>query len=179
MAPASLPEGVETAVKAMTGAKTNLELAIRRVRKKLETVPGALGEKVEEGRVYLIKDKCGTCPPCLVKNTCGECSSCQDRPRANTRGHSQDQDLPACLEKARYCTTWPPELAPPPDLPSVETASSVVSEKTPKSLKASMKAVKDELRKLANASADLSFAVKAAGGGPWEGWPELAEEETT
>ena len=38
MAPASLPEGVETAVKALKQAKT------RRTRKKLERVPGVPGE---------------------------------------------------------------------------------------------------------------------------------------
>ena len=172
MVPASLPEGVETAVKALKRAKTGLELATRRTRNKLERVPGVPGEKVKEGRVYLVKDKCGICPPCLVKNTCGECSSCQAQPGINTRRQLQEEDHPACLEKGRYCTTWPTE-------PSVETVSSVVSELTTKSLKAGMKAIEEGLKKLADASADLSYAMQAEGGGPWEGWPELTEEETT
>ena len=49
MAPASLAEGVETAVKALKRAKTSLDLATRRTRKKLEKVPEAPGEKVKEG----------------------------------------------------------------------------------------------------------------------------------
>ena len=40
-----------------------------------------------------------------------------------------------------------------------------------------MKAIEDGLKKLGNASADLSYAVKAAAGGPWEGWTGLLEEE--
>ena len=51
MAPASLPEGVETAAKALKRAKTGLELARRRTRKMLERVPEVPGEKVKEGRV--------------------------------------------------------------------------------------------------------------------------------
>ena len=41
-----------------------------------------------------------------------------------------------------------------------------------------MKAVEEELKKISDASADLCFAVEAAGGCPWEGWPGLTGEET-
>ena len=102
MVQASLPEGVETAVKVLTREKISLELATRRIMKKLDLEPGAPAEKVKEARVHLMKDKCGKCSPCLIKNGCGKCSSCLDCPRANTRGQLQDQDLPACLEKSRY-----------------------------------------------------------------------------
>ena len=62
---ASLPEGVETVVKALTREKTSLELAIRRIRKKLEIAPA---EKVREAQAHLMKDKCGKCDPCMIKN---------------------------------------------------------------------------------------------------------------
>ena len=76
MVQASLPEGVETAFKWLTREKISLELAIRRIRKKLEIVPA---EKVREAQAHLMKDKCGKCDPCMIKNGCGECSSCLDR----------------------------------------------------------------------------------------------------
>ena len=59
----------------------------------------------------------------------------------------------------------------------METASSVVSDITPRSLKASMKASEDGLKKLGDALTNLSYAVRATGGGPWECWPGLVKEE--
>ena len=40
-----------------------------------------------------------------------------------------------------------------------------------------MKAIEDGLKKLGDALADLSYAVRATGGGPWECWPRLVKEE--
>ena len=64
----------------------------------------------------------------------------------------------------------------PPEKPA-EATSSIVSKITPKSLKASIKTIKDGLKKLGDSSSDLSYAVKDAGGGPWEGWRGLVEAE--
>ena len=150
---AILPEGVETAVKALTRRKTNLKLAIRRIRKKLEIV---IAEKAREAQAHLMKDKCGKCDPCMIKTGCRECSSCLDLPRASMPRQPQDQDLPACLAKSRYCTTWPLEQL-------AETTSSIVSKITPKFSKASIKEIEDRLKKLSNASSDLSYALKDTG----------------
>ena len=53
---ARLPEGVETVVKALAREKTSLELAIRRIRKKLGIAPA---EKVREapnkGQVWKVR----------------------------------------------------------------------------------------------------------------------------
>ena len=87
------------------------------------------------------------------------------------RGQPQDQDIPACLGKSRYCTTWPTEQP-------AETKSSIVSKITPKFLKASIKAIENGLAKLSDASADLSYALKDAVRGPWEGWTGLVEVES-
>ena len=64
------------------------------------------------------------------------------------------------------------------DLASQTTCKDdIVSEISPKSLKASRKATEDGLKKLGDASSDPSYAVKGAGGGPWEGWTGLVEAE--
>ena len=64
MVQVSVLEGVETAVKVLTREKTSLELAIRRIGKKLEIAPA---EKVREAQAHLMKDKCEKCDPYMIK----------------------------------------------------------------------------------------------------------------
>ena len=86
MAPVQLPEAVEAALKGHRRVTTGLELAQRKVRKKLEEEPGVNqnfilrrlhGDNIRaqvSGRrriFYYVKDKCGECPGCLVQATCG------------------------------------------------------------------------------------------------------------
>ena len=82
MAPADLPEGVQDALKNHKRIKTGLELAQRKVKKKLAEIPGA---EVAGQPIPLVKNKCGECQGCRVKNTCGTCRACQALPAASTR----------------------------------------------------------------------------------------------
>ena len=40
-----------------------------------------------------------------------------------------------------------------------------------------MEALTSGLQQLSDATADLNFALEAAGEGPWEGWPFLTTDE--
>ena len=60
---------------------------------------------------------------------------------------------------------------------SVASGFSGGSATTPASLKLCMEAPTAGLQQLSHATADLNFALEAAGEGPWEGWPLLTETE--
>ena len=190
MAPAQLPKAVEAALKGHRRVATGLELAQRKVRKKLEEEPGVNqnfilrrlhGDNIRAqvpGRrqqIHYVKDKCGECPGCLVQATCGSCESCLALLAASTRSRLQEGEREACLEPSRRCSRWIPDERPA----SVASGSSGGSVTTPASLKLSLDAITKELKNLSDATADLIFAIEASGEGPWEGWPMLTAAELT
>ena len=170
MAPADLPEGVQDALKNHKRIKTGLELAQQKVKKKLAEIPGA---EVAGQPIPLVKNKCGECQGCRVKNTCGTCRACQALPAASTRKQLQDGDREACLDPDRRCIRWPVRA----EARSVISGSSGGSATTPASLKLCMEALTSGLQQLSDATADLNFALEAAGEGPWEGCPLLTTDE--
>ena len=75
------------------------------------------------------------------------------------------------MEEHRRCTEWEPGSK------SVASGSSAASAITPKSFETNLSILREGLKSLGDATANLGFAIEAAGKGPWEGWPGFTEDE--